>query len=63
MTKQASSIIDAESLARTLAPALVSAVAVLIQIRDGKDRDIDSAIKEARAVIGLVKRSSSGSEV
>jgi len=56
MTKQPS-ISAPEALARVLSPALVSAVAILIQIRDGKDsKDIDSAIKEARAVIGLVMR-------
>ena len=47
-------ITEAELLASVLAPALVSAVAVLIQIRDGKDsRDIESALEEARRVIHL----------
>jgi hypothetical protein len=47
-------ITQPEFLARLLAPVLVSAVAVLIQIRDGKDaKDIESAINEARRVIAL----------
>ena len=48
-------ITDPEFLARLLAPALVATVAVLIQIRDGKgSKDVESAINEARRVIGLV---------
>jgi hypothetical protein len=48
---------NAEAVARLLAPALVSDVAVLIQIRDGKDsRDMESAIQEARPVIHLAIR-------
>ena len=47
-------VTEAELLASVLAPALISAVAVLIQIRDGKDsRDIESALEEARKVIRL----------
>lgn len=53
MAKKAT-VTEAESLASVLALALISAVAVLIQIRDGKDsRDIESALQEARKVIRL----------
>ena len=45
---------DASFLAALPAPAMVSMVAVLIQIRDGKEaKHIDAAIEEARKTIKL----------
>ena len=49
-----SSITNFEALGMLFAPILVSVIAVLIQIRDGKDaKGTESAIEEARQVIRL----------
>lgn len=48
------SISNIEGLGMLFAPMIVSVIAVLIQIRDGKDsKDNESAIKEARELTRL----------
>jgi len=49
-----SSITNLEALGMLFAPMIVPVIAVLIQIRDGKDsKDAESAIKEARELTRL----------
>jgi hypothetical protein len=53
MTRQPE-IDESKIVGTLLAPVLVAGVAVLIQIRDGKDaRTIESAIEEARRIVHL----------
>jgi hypothetical protein len=54
MANKKTAISESEAVAMIFGPALLSIVALLVQIRDGKGpKDVESAINEARRIIHL----------